>query len=174
MLPGKRLCAGETYARHTMFLIVSTLIQNFTVKLAPGKPLPSEEPDMPGIIVTKKEFWLKFEPRAWHSLNPHYRLLFCGQRVKTSSGCWDICQGLMQHEEMECIIFWLAELHESLSINSPGTGILDYTTVRILWDFPLLYLFVFYPIQATCSTHPTPQLNPYNIWWEAANVTVLY
>jgi len=79
MLPGKRLCAGETYARHTMFLILSTLIQNFTVKRAPGKPLPSEEPDMPGIIVTKKDFWLKFEPRAWHSLNPHYRLLFCGQ-----------------------------------------------------------------------------------------------
>jgi len=27
-----------------MFLIVSGLIQNFTVKGAPGKPLPSEEP----------------------------------------------------------------------------------------------------------------------------------
>jgi hypothetical protein len=47
-----------------MFLIESALIQNFTVKQAPGKPLPSEEPDMPGIIITKKDFWLKFEPRA--------------------------------------------------------------------------------------------------------------
>jgi len=64
MLPGKRLCAGETFARHTMFLIVSALIQNFTVKGASGKPLPSEEPDMPGIIMTKEDFWLKFEPRA--------------------------------------------------------------------------------------------------------------
>ena len=79
MLPGKRLCAGETFARQTMFVILSALIQNFTVKGAPGKPLPSEEPDMPGIIVTKKDMWLQFEARAWHSLNPHYRLLFWGQ-----------------------------------------------------------------------------------------------
>jgi len=61
---GKRLCAGETFARQTMFLILSALIQNFTVKGAPGKPLPSEEPDMPGIIVTKKDVWLQFEPRV--------------------------------------------------------------------------------------------------------------
>jgi len=61
---GKRLCAGETFARQTNFLILSALIQNFTVKTAPGKPMPSEEPDMPGILVTKKEMWLQFEPRA--------------------------------------------------------------------------------------------------------------
>jgi len=61
---GKRLCAGETFARQTMFLIVSALIQNFTLKGTPGKPLPSEEPDMPGIIVTKKDMWLQFESRA--------------------------------------------------------------------------------------------------------------
>ena len=79
MLPGKRLCAGETFSRQTMFLILSALTQNFTVKGAPGKPLPSEEPDMPGFIVTKKDVWLQFEPRAWHSLDPHYRLLFWEQ-----------------------------------------------------------------------------------------------
>ena len=76
MLPGKRLCAGETFARQTIFVILSALIQNFNIKGAPGKPLPSEEPDIPGIILTKKDMWLQFEPRAWHSLNPHYRLLF--------------------------------------------------------------------------------------------------
>jgi hypothetical protein len=47
-----------------MFLILSALIQNFNIKGAPGKPLPSEEPDMPGIIVTKKDMWIQFEPRA--------------------------------------------------------------------------------------------------------------
>jgi len=47
-----------------MFVILAALIQEFTVKLAPGKPLPSEEPDVPGIIVTKKDMWLQFEPRA--------------------------------------------------------------------------------------------------------------
>ena len=76
MLPGKRLCSGETFARQTMFVILSALIQNFTVKVAPGNPPPSEEPDIPGMIVTKKDMWLQFEPRAWHSLNPHYRFLF--------------------------------------------------------------------------------------------------
>ena len=79
MLPGKHLCPGETLACQTMFVILAALIQEFTVKLAPGKPLPSEEPDVPGIIVTKKDMWLQFEPRAWHSLNPHYRLLFWRQ-----------------------------------------------------------------------------------------------
>jgi len=65
MLPGKRLHAGETFARETMFVILPALIQNFTVKRAPGKPpLPSEEPDMPGIIITKKDMWLQFELRA--------------------------------------------------------------------------------------------------------------
>jgi hypothetical protein len=47
-----------------MFLILSALIQNFIVKGAPGKPLPSEEPDMYVIIVTKKDMWVQFEPRA--------------------------------------------------------------------------------------------------------------
>jgi hypothetical protein len=47
-----------------MFLIVSALLQNFTVKRAPGKPLPSMEPDLPGVIITKKDMWMKFEPRA--------------------------------------------------------------------------------------------------------------
>ncbi|XP_069682422.1 probable cytochrome P450 304a1 [Periplaneta americana] len=60
---GKRLCAGETYSRHFMFLTLSALMQNFTVKGVPGKPLPTMEPDRPGIIVTKNDFWVRFEPR---------------------------------------------------------------------------------------------------------------
>jgi hypothetical protein len=63
-LPGKRLCAGETFARHFMFLILSALLQNFTVKGAPGKPKPSTDPDLPGVIVTKKDMWVRFEPRT--------------------------------------------------------------------------------------------------------------
>jgi cytochrome P450 len=64
MLPGKRLCAGETFARHILFLMVSALLQNFTVKAAVGKPLPTTEPDLPGIVTTKKNTWIQFEPRA--------------------------------------------------------------------------------------------------------------
>jgi hypothetical protein len=47
-----------------IFQILSAVLQNFTVKVAPGKPLPSVKPDMPGIIVTKKDMWLQFEPRT--------------------------------------------------------------------------------------------------------------
>jgi hypothetical protein len=46
-----------------MFQILTALMQNFTVKGAPGKPLPSTEPDIPGFIVAKKDMWLRFEPR---------------------------------------------------------------------------------------------------------------
>jgi hypothetical protein len=47
-----------------MFLILSALVQNFTVKGAPGKALPTTEADLPGVIVTKKNMWIRFEPRA--------------------------------------------------------------------------------------------------------------
>jgi hypothetical protein len=47
-----------------MFLILSALLQNFTVKGAPGKPLPSTDPDLPGVIVTKRGMWMRFESRS--------------------------------------------------------------------------------------------------------------
>ncbi|KDR03602.1 putative cytochrome P450 304a1 [Zootermopsis nevadensis] len=62
--PGKRLCTGETFSRQFIFLILSALLQNFTVKGAQGKPLPTTDPDLPGIIVTKKDMWIRFEPRS--------------------------------------------------------------------------------------------------------------
>jgi hypothetical protein len=54
---------------------------------------------------------------------------------------------------------WLNFLNLSVSL----LWQLDYTTMRILWDFPILYILIFYPNQATCCTHPTPELNPYNV-----------
>jgi cytochrome P450 len=63
-LTGKRLCAGETFARHFIFLVLSALLQNFTVKAAPGEALPTTDPDFPGIAVTKKDMWVRFEPRS--------------------------------------------------------------------------------------------------------------
>jgi hypothetical protein len=62
--PGKRVCAKETFARHLIFLIFSALLQSFTVKGAPGKPLPSTDHNLPDIIVTKKDMWILFEPRV--------------------------------------------------------------------------------------------------------------
>jgi hypothetical protein len=47
-----------------MFLILSALVQNFIVRAAPGKAPPTTEAELPGIIVTKKGMWIRFEPRA--------------------------------------------------------------------------------------------------------------
>jgi hypothetical protein len=47
-----------------MFLILSALVQNYTVKGAPGKAPPTTEADLPGVIVTKKDMWVRLEPRA--------------------------------------------------------------------------------------------------------------
>jgi hypothetical protein len=47
-----------------MFLILTAVVQNFTVKAAPGKAPPTTGAELPGIIVTKKSMWIRFEPRA--------------------------------------------------------------------------------------------------------------
>ncbi|PSN50102.1 hypothetical protein C0J52_04715, partial [Blattella germanica] len=60
---GKRLCAGETFARQQMFLMLASLLQSFTIKCAPGTKPPSTEAELPGILITKKSLWVRFEPR---------------------------------------------------------------------------------------------------------------
>lgn len=62
---GKRLCAGETFARNIMFLFLATVLQNFTVKVPEGQKMshPALE-DLPsGIVKTPADCWLKFESR---------------------------------------------------------------------------------------------------------------
>lgn len=60
---GKRLCAGETFARNTMFLIVSAVVQNFNLKQPPTDRLPDLNKRLTGLIISPRDFWLKFEPR---------------------------------------------------------------------------------------------------------------
>lgn len=59
---GKRLCAGETFARNTMFLCIAALLQNFTLK-----PADSNLPDLGetdcGLARMPKDFWIKLESR---------------------------------------------------------------------------------------------------------------
>lgn len=60
---GKRLCAGETFARNTMFLVVTALVQNFSLKQRPFDKKPDLGTRQTGVIITPEDFWVKFEPR---------------------------------------------------------------------------------------------------------------
>ncbi|RZC31857.1 cytochrome P450 304a1, partial [Asbolus verrucosus] len=58
---GKRLCAGETFARQNMFLIVSGLLQNFTLKSPTGKRVDMDV--VPGVNLSLTENWVLALPR---------------------------------------------------------------------------------------------------------------
>ncbi|XP_034236818.1 probable cytochrome P450 304a1 isoform X1 [Thrips palmi] len=60
---GKRLCAGETFSRQTMFLYLSALLQNYSFAVSADGYLPSEEDMIPGVLVTPKSFWLRVAER---------------------------------------------------------------------------------------------------------------
>lgn len=59
---GHRVCPGETYSRHTMFEIVSVMLQNFNLYQIEGQPSKPGD-DLPGLLVTPKEFWVRYEVR---------------------------------------------------------------------------------------------------------------
>lgn len=59
---GKRLCAGETFARNTMFLCIATLLQNFNLKPSNGLLPKLDETDC-GFARMPRDFWIKMEPR---------------------------------------------------------------------------------------------------------------
>ncbi|XP_026322481.1 probable cytochrome P450 304a1 [Hyposmocoma kahamanoa] len=60
---GRRLCAGETYARQTMFQVFSAFMQAFHVSTADGKPLTKPTERIQGIIISVPEFWVRVTPR---------------------------------------------------------------------------------------------------------------
>ncbi|XP_031345332.1 probable cytochrome P450 304a1 isoform X2 [Photinus pyralis] len=53
---GKRLCPGETFSRHAMFLVLSGLLQNFTFVPVDGAPDPNGT--MYGFICDIPPFWV--------------------------------------------------------------------------------------------------------------------
>jgi len=55
---GKRLCAGETFSRQTVFLMAAGLMQNFTFKMYDSVPKL-----IPGLITMPENFQVKFFPR---------------------------------------------------------------------------------------------------------------
>lgn len=60
---GKRLCAGETFARNTLFLVTAALLQNFNFEMPTGHRMPDRCETMTGTPRYPPKFWLKFIPR---------------------------------------------------------------------------------------------------------------
>ncbi|EDW14395.1 probable cytochrome P450 304a1 [Drosophila mojavensis] len=60
---GKRLCAGETFARNMLFLITTAMLQNFDYVLAPGDSLPDLSKNFNGLIITPPDFWVQLKER---------------------------------------------------------------------------------------------------------------
>jgi cytochrome P450 len=59
---GKRLCAGETFARNTMFLCYTAILQNFNIKTPDGS-LPDLSNRRCGLVTGPHDFYLKLEAR---------------------------------------------------------------------------------------------------------------
>ncbi|XP_059056664.1 probable cytochrome P450 304a1 [Achroia grisella] len=60
---GRRLCAGETYARQAMFQVFAAFMQAFRVSPAGGRPLRGPSQRLQGIITTIPEYWVRVTPR---------------------------------------------------------------------------------------------------------------
>lgn len=61
---GKRLCAGETFARNTMFLFLTAIFQNFDFELKEGTCVDKLiKTSTAGFISSTPDFWLKFKTR---------------------------------------------------------------------------------------------------------------
>lgn len=56
---GKRTCLGDGIVKATLFLGISTLLQNFDISLPPGFPLPDMD-DIPGLVVPRHNVQLVF------------------------------------------------------------------------------------------------------------------
>lgn len=60
---GKRVCAGETFARQNIFLVFSALMQHFSLKLPAGHPLPDMDNFITGLNNSPNPFRVVMVPR---------------------------------------------------------------------------------------------------------------
>lgn len=63
ILLGKRVCAGETFSRQTMFLLTAGLLQQFTFKTPKGKSSPDLVNIIWGINISSPDYWMEAIPR---------------------------------------------------------------------------------------------------------------
>ncbi|KAK0092808.1 hypothetical protein PV326_000549 [Microctonus aethiopoides] len=59
---GRRLCAGETFARFILFEVIATILQQFNLSMIDGQPCKLDD-KIPGIIVQPKTTWIRISER---------------------------------------------------------------------------------------------------------------
>lgn len=60
---GRRLCAGETFARNMLFLSATAILQAFTIRMPEGKKPMKFSENMTGLIRTPKDHWIELTAR---------------------------------------------------------------------------------------------------------------
>jgi len=60
---GKRLCAGETFARNTMFLFIGAIMQHFSLSVPKGHKLPEPWKHTSGITLTMPSYMMQVKLR---------------------------------------------------------------------------------------------------------------
>lgn len=58
---GKRLCAGETFTRNTLFLLTAVLVQNFNFAMPTGEKMPMKTNT--GFVRYLPDYWLELSAR---------------------------------------------------------------------------------------------------------------
>ena len=59
---GKRICAGETFARFILFAHFAALMQNFNFEFVKGQPTSLED-SLSGLITTPRDTWIRVVAR---------------------------------------------------------------------------------------------------------------
>lgn len=60
---GKRLCAGETFARNMLFLFTAAFFQTFNVSLPPNQKPINFSDNLTGLIRTTPDHWIQLHAR---------------------------------------------------------------------------------------------------------------
>lgn len=60
---GKRLCAGETFARNMLFLFITAITQQFDYCLADGEKIPAPINNDCGVVLNAPDFWITIKSR---------------------------------------------------------------------------------------------------------------
>lgn len=60
---GKRLCAGETFARNLLFLFITAFTQQFDYFVPDGEKIPTPDQNECGVVLNASDFWITVKNR---------------------------------------------------------------------------------------------------------------